>query len=226
MTKPKAVGSKSAGRNGKTANKYPQESYAEFACMFQLEWILLQPVMKDTGRAFMGMEKVLWETFLPHLLFGKYKTLPPILGALSMFPIDKSLMGLHNIVTSAQKKYSRSIHASGELIGAVTGKWVCSTSDHIQRVKWESHDKTNNGTPQMMQSSRELLATKAPLINAFEKRLFLRAKHMYDWMSVWGTPVTGTVLTATEFCDFYVLVTTLTPPISKKNVTVACKTFR
>ena len=32
---------------------------------------------------------------------------------------------------------------------------------------------------------------------AFKKRLFLRAKHMGAWLSVWGTTVTGTLLAAT-----------------------------
>ena len=32
---------------------------------------------------------------------------------------------------------------------------------------------------------------------AFEKRLFLRAKHTGSWLSIWGTTGTGTVLAAT-----------------------------
>ena len=46
---------------------------------------------------------------------------------------------------------------------------------------------------------------------AFEKRHLLRAKHMGAWLIIQGLTVTGTVLAATEFRDFYVLVTTLTP---------------
>ena len=44
-------------------------------------------------------------------------------------------------------------------------------------------------------------------------------------MSLRGTMVTGTVLAATEFCDFYVLVKTLNPPTLKVNATVACRKF-
>ena len=51
---------------------------------------------------------------------------------------------------------------------------------------------------------------------AFEKILFLCAKHMGAWLSVRGTTVTGVVLAATDFIYFNVLVTTLTLPISKK----------
>ena len=45
--------------------------------------------MKDTLKAFAGLEKVLRETFLPHIFFGKSKTLHIIMGALSTFPFKK-----------------------------------------------------------------------------------------------------------------------------------------
>ena len=38
--------------------------------------------------------------------------------------------------------------------------------------------------------------------DAFEKQLFLCAKHTGSWMSVQGTTETGTILAATEFRDF------------------------
>ena len=47
----------------KTAEKYPQESYAMVYRVVQLEWIFLQRVTKDTGQAFTGMEKVLQDFF-------------------------------------------------------------------------------------------------------------------------------------------------------------------
>ena len=43
-------------------------------------------------------------------------------------------MGLQNPVLSAQDKYTILIRASDELIGAVKGKRVFSTADHIQEV--------------------------------------------------------------------------------------------
>ena len=61
---------------------------------------------------------------------------------------------------------------------------------------------------------------------AFEKRLFLCAKHMGSWLSIRGTTVTSIVLAAKKFCGFYVLVTTLILPIPKTNVTVAYKPFQ
>ena len=43
--------------------------------------------------------KVLWENLLPCLFFGKSKTLPPIVGALSKLPVKKARPGLHNTMT-------------------------------------------------------------------------------------------------------------------------------
>ena len=59
----------------KIAGKYPQESYAEVVRSIQSEWIFLQRVTWDTGDEFAGVEKMIRETFLPRLFFGKTKTL-------------------------------------------------------------------------------------------------------------------------------------------------------
>ena len=77
----------------------------------QLEWVFLQHVTKDMGQAFMGLEKVLWETFLPRLFFGKSKTLQPILGALSAFLVNKYGLGPQNPVTSEKQKDTISLRA-------------------------------------------------------------------------------------------------------------------
>ena len=53
------------------------------------------------------------------------------------------------------------------MIGAVKVKRVFVTSDHIQEVKGEMCDGKNIGTLRMTRSSRESLATKASLRNAF-----------------------------------------------------------
>ena len=61
-----------------TAGKYPQESYATMVRAIQSEWIFLQRVTWDTEDAFLGVDKMIQETFLPRLFFGKTKTLSPI----------------------------------------------------------------------------------------------------------------------------------------------------
>ena len=64
------------------------------------------------GQAFTVMVKVLWKNYFPRLFLGKSKTLPPIVGALSMFLVKKSGLGLHNHVTSSKQKYTILIGAS------------------------------------------------------------------------------------------------------------------
>ena len=54
-----------------TAGKYPQEIYAEVVRAIQSEWIFLQCVTKNIGYMFAGVEKLLQETFLSRLFFGK-----------------------------------------------------------------------------------------------------------------------------------------------------------
>ena len=59
----------------KPARKYPQEIYAAVVRAIQSEWIFLKCMTKDTEQALTVLEKVLWETFLPHL-FWKIENLP------------------------------------------------------------------------------------------------------------------------------------------------------
>ena len=101
---------------------YTQESYAAAACAIQSEWIFLQHAIKDTGQAFAGLEKFMQENFLPRILFGRPKTLPPVVGALSKFPVKKYGTGLQNPVTPEKEKYNSSLRASCKLIGTITSK--------------------------------------------------------------------------------------------------------
>ena len=81
-------------------------------CAIQLECIFLQRVKKDTGQAFMGVVKVMQETFLPCVFFGRLPPPPPILGALSMLAVNKAGPGLKNPVTSEVEKYASSLRAN------------------------------------------------------------------------------------------------------------------
>ena len=62
----------------KAAVKYPEEIYTSITHVIESEWILLKRVTKNMEFAFAGVDKILRETFLPHLLFGKM-TPPPFL---------------------------------------------------------------------------------------------------------------------------------------------------
>ena len=106
----------------KTAGKYPQESYAGVVRAIQSEWIFIQCVTWDTGDAFAGVEKMIWELFLPRLFFGKTKNLLPIVGTISTMPIKMDGLGLLNPVTSAKEKCLSSQRGSVEIIRYVTGE--------------------------------------------------------------------------------------------------------
>ena len=82
--------------------KYPQESYAVVVHSIQPEWKFLQRVKNNTGDALKGVEKMLQETFLSCLFFGKSKSLSPIIGTLSTIPFKRSGLGLLNPVTPAK----------------------------------------------------------------------------------------------------------------------------
>ena len=80
----------------KITGKYPKYIYAVVVCEIQSEWIFLERVTWDTGDTFAGAEKIIWETFLPHIFSGKTRTLSPIVVTLSTMPIYVAGLGLLN----------------------------------------------------------------------------------------------------------------------------------
>ena len=102
----------------KTAGKHSQDSYSTVVCAIQLECIFLQWMKKYTGYAFTGVEKLLQETFLPRIFFGKLIYLPPIVGILSTMLVNKSGPDLQDPVTSANHKYLSLNRVIYKLIGA------------------------------------------------------------------------------------------------------------
>ena len=109
---------------------------------------------------------------------------------------------------SAQEKYTSSLRASDELIGAVKGKRVFSTADHIQEVKGERRDKKKQDT-----TNDAKLKIIVSYQVAFENLIFLDDKHTGASLILRGITVNDTVLAATQFSDFYEIVTMLSPPI-------------
>ena len=87
----------------------------------QSEWVFLQHITTNTGDVFAGVDKMIQETFLPRIIFGKTKLLSPIVGFISIMPVMKSGLGLLNVVTSTNDKYLSLKGASTELIRAVMG---------------------------------------------------------------------------------------------------------
>ena len=101
---------------------------------------------KDRVFFFAGMEKLIRKNFLPHLFFGKTKTLSPIIEKLNPMPVKKSWLGLQNTLTPAHRKFESSQHASAELVNAVTGNINFSTTYHIReaREEWSEEKKTRD----------------------------------------------------------------------------------
>ena len=83
-----------------TAGKYTQESYAGVVRSIQLERPFIYRVTDNTGDAFMGVEEMLRETFLPRLFLVKSKSFSPIVVNISTIPVKKSGLDLLNPMTS------------------------------------------------------------------------------------------------------------------------------
>ena len=58
------------------------------------------------GTGFLGLEKVLQESFFPRIFSGKLRTIPPVVGSLSMLMVKKSGLGLQNSMTFSKDKYN------------------------------------------------------------------------------------------------------------------------
>ena len=96
-------------------------------------------------------------------------------------------------MTSAKDKYNSLLRAGNKLIVAVKGERIFPTANYIQTVKEErryskkDRDAANDARLQGIISNQ----------GALERRILLHAKYTGPCISVWGTTVTGTVLTAT-----------------------------
>ena len=88
-----------------TVGKHPQESYSAVVRVVQSECIFLQRVTSNMGYTFIGVENIIWETFLTRLFFGKSKSLTPIIGTLITIPVKKAVLSVQNSMTSVDQKY-------------------------------------------------------------------------------------------------------------------------
>ena len=184
----------------KTTGKYPQERYSTVVSTIQSECIFTEWVTWDTGNTFAGEEKIIQETFLHCLFFGKTKTVSPIVGALSKMAVKKYRMGLLNPVTSAQEQDLSSQQGSAELVWAVTGGGgggilQCQQPTDARKIKeWQKEILGRRVQKKLKGLVRNLKDT--------DNRLILHAKTTGAWLSISGTTVSGTVLCASEFWDF------------------------
>ena len=105
---------------------------------------------------------------------------------------------------SAQNKYLRPHWGSAELVWAVVGGGGLSNADHLWNLCEEKRDGKKDRDAAYEIKLKGLVCD----LKGTDKSLRLRAKSTGAWLSVRGTTVSGTVLSATEFWGFYVIVIT------------------
>ena len=98
------------------------------------------------GDAFSGVDKMIQETFLPCPLFGKTKTLSPIVGALTTIHDKKAGLGLLNTVMSLYEKCLSSQRGSAELVLAAAGGGGLSNADHLHTLRKNEMTENKIGT--------------------------------------------------------------------------------
>ena len=133
------------------------------------------------------------KNFLPRIFFGNTKTLPPVVGDLRTMLVKKYGMGILNSLTLAQDKYFRYTRGSAELVRSVTGGGGLSNANHL----WTLSEERRDGNKARDVAYKSRLKGLVINIQGTDKCLLLRAKSTGAWLSVRGTAVSGTVLSAT-----------------------------
>ena len=139
------------------------------------------------------------ETFLPRLFFGKTKTLSPVVRALSKMPVKKNRPGTPESSDFRSGEVLR-IHARERRTGKGRdgrGGGELSNTDHLQTLSEDRRDRKKSWDVVYESRLKGLVRN----FQVTDKRLLLRTKGTYAWLSIRGTTVSGTVLSATEFRD-------------------------
>ena len=133
------------------------------------------------------------ETLLSRLFFGEMKTFSPVVGDLSTMSVKKSGLGILNPATLAQENYLSYQRGSAELVWAVAGGGGLSNADHL----WNLCEEKRDGKKDRDAAHESKLKGLVSDLKGTDKRLLIRAKSTGAWLSVHGTTVSGTVLSAT-----------------------------
>ena len=110
---------------------------------------------------------------------------------------SKAGLGFLNPVTSDKEKYLSSTRGSAELVRALTGGEILH-ADHFRTLSEECRER-NKARDVAYKYRLKCLVRN---IKDTDKRLILRAKITGAWLSVRGTTVSGTVLSAANFFGF------------------------
>ena len=138
------------------------------------------------------------ENIFASYFLRKEKNLSPIVGTLSTTTIKKVGLGLLNPVTSSKEKYPSSQKGSKELIRAVTGGGEFSNANHLRMLGEERRDRQKYREVSNITKLKGLVRD----LKGSNRRLIICDKITGSWLSVRGTTVSGTVLSAMEFRDF------------------------
>ena len=98
---------------------------------------IFQHATEDTRYVFAGVENIIRETFLPRILFGKYKYLPHIVGTLSNMKLRKYVLGLQAPVTKYNEKHLSLLRTIRKLIEYITGETSFSTANNVLDLREE-----------------------------------------------------------------------------------------
>ena len=187
----------------KTTGKYPHESYAAVVHAIQSEWIFLQRFARAIGDSFSPGEDDLGKLFASSFIRKDENPLP-------FHRISKYNAGQESRTGTPESSDVISgellkLHVREHRIGTGRdGRGGLSDANHLWILSEEQRDRKEARDISYKSRIKGLVSG----LKGTYKRLLLRAKGRGAWMSVRGTTVSGTVLFATEFRDFYALAIT------------------
>ena len=139
--------------------------------------------MSNTGYELAGTENLLQETFLPHLLVRKLKSLTSLIETQTTIPVKKSSLGLQNFILSMEENYLIPRRTSMELIWSVTGRGKLSTTNHPLEIREERRDRQKIWDDANNAKLKEIV----DIIKATDCRLIIRARNTGSWLTIRGT---------------------------------------
>ena len=107
------------------------------------------------------------------------------------------------------------MQSSAELVRDVAGGGALSNADHLRTLSEERHE----GKKYRDVLHKSILKGLVCNLKGTDKRLLLRSKSTCAWMSIHGTSVSGTFLSATEFWYFLFARYNVSPVNLQKTVT-------
>jgi hypothetical protein len=182
------------------AVNYPQTAYTALQRSLQQEWQFVQRVAKDVGEAFTDVEKAISQSFLPAVFGDVFDDDDPRLR-LAGLPVKHAGMALPDPIKSAKTNYEASTLVNVHLLAALKGNEVFRSVDH----KTASREvKSELKTRKKAKDDSELnsIVSKLP---CDLRRAILRAKATGQWISAMPSTVNGTVLSAQEYRDAFLL---------------------